>query len=114
MIEKPWGHYEDIVREPTFVFKKIVVKPGQQLSYQVHSLRDETWCVKSGIGCFTRNGCPQLIMESSIVHITADEKHMVKNTGAEDLVIYELQYGIECREDDIKRLDDIYGRQEKS
>jgi mannose-6-phosphate isomerase-like protein (cupin superfamily) len=110
MVTKPWGYYEDIVRDENFVFKKIVVHPKHQLSYQVHAHRDETWCIKSGVGCFVRNGCPQLVLETSVIHICAGEKHMVKNTGEVDLVIYEFQYGGPCSEDDIIRLDDIYGR----
>jgi len=109
---KPWGYYVDIHRpdDKKIVVKEIVVDPGGQLSNQFHKKRTEFWYIVSGEGVVT--------VEDFDIHVTDDdhllikplERHMVKNIGADPLVIYETQVG-ECDEDDIVRLSDKYGRE---
>ncbi len=42
-VDKPWGYYIDYYRDGAVVFKKIVIFPGQAISYQVHQQRSEVW-----------------------------------------------------------------------
>ena len=44
-VDKPWGHYADIFRSDEVVFKKIVISPGEEISYQRHQKRGEFWYI---------------------------------------------------------------------
>ena len=109
LVKKPWGQYEDIYRASNVVFKKITINPGQEISLQTHKLRDESWLVSSGTGevrvgtevIFTRAG--------NTFFIGKEVRHQVKNTGTVNMEIYEMQMGV-CKEDDIVRYKDKYGR----
>ena len=46
--ERPWGSYEVIDSGERFKVKKIIVNPGQSISYQYHHHRSEHWVVTSG------------------------------------------------------------------
>ena len=59
VVKKPWGSYEDYYRDDLCVFKKIIVSPGQALSYQYHDNRHEVWFVAKGIATVrTSTLCP--------------------------------------------------------
>jgi mannose-6-phosphate isomerase-like protein (cupin superfamily) len=109
IVNCPWGYYEDILREPTCVIKRIVVMPGQRLSLQKHALRSEFWFISEGEGKMQLGTIESVIKVGSTVNILPKEIHRVTNTGNKHLVIYEMQYG-KCSEDDIVRLEDDYGR----
>ncbi len=44
-IYRPWGHYQDVDISKRYRVKRIVVKPGSQLSLQKHFHRFEHWVV---------------------------------------------------------------------
>lgn len=114
---RPWGAYYDYYRDEQVVFKKLIIKPNQSISYQMHRNRDETWFIKSGEGSLKTSiaGDPLRRFEvepvnmGQLVFISREEYHQVTNTGLMDLVIWEMQSG-DCDEGDIIRLDDQYGR----
>ncbi len=56
-----------------------------------------------------RVGTITLKNEDSI-DIPEKKPHRVLNTGTIDLVFIEVQCGDSCREDDIERIEDDYGR----
>lgn len=112
-VEKPWGYYEDYYREDHCVFKKIVVNPGERLSYQYHLMRGEFWFVHEGTGVITVEGDNQYIKPGFFITILPQIDHRVHNTGQSPLVIYEMQFG-RCYEDDILRLQDDYKRNDNS
>ena len=45
---RPWGSFESLSKELGYQIKKIVVKPGSQLSLQRHKFRSEHWVVVDG------------------------------------------------------------------
>lgn len=109
-VSKPWGYYEDMVRESTYVIKKIVVNAGEELSKQTHKHRNEFWLIAKG-KCRVQLGNVTTKMKAGqTVNIHAKEVHKIINDSSDEVVIYEVQYGTECREDDIVRLDDKYDR----
>jgi mannose-1-phosphate guanylyltransferase len=117
-VEKPWGYYIDIVREPTTVFKKIVIKPGQAISYQVHDLRSEFWLIESGNGLFKFSTEESPLLNYSVREVKAGDfievhsgvAHQLRCLGDSELCLWELQYGVETSENDIRRLEDPYNR----
>lgn len=49
VVHRPWGTYETIDAGNRFQTKRIVVKPGAQLSLQMHYHRSEHWIVVTGM-----------------------------------------------------------------
>ena len=45
---RPWGSFEHLLDEPYCKVKRIIVKPGQRLSYQYHHERTEHWVIVQG------------------------------------------------------------------
>lgn len=108
--DRPWGRWEEYLYEPTYRVKRIVVFPGQKLSLQRHSLRQEIWVVVAGTGLMTLGERQFEVKTGDVVQIAKHEIHRVENpTDDMPLVIIETQMGI-CPENDIERLEDAYGR----
>jgi mannose-6-phosphate isomerase-like protein (cupin superfamily) len=106
---RPWGSFLVLLDEPNVKVKKIVVKPEKRLSLQLHKDRKEDWVVVSGYGTMQIGDNKFDIGAGQHIHIGKYDVHRVQNGGSVDLVIIEIQTG-ECREDDIVRIEDDYGR----
>ena len=90
--------------------KKIVVNPKQRLSLQLHTQRDEWWKIIRGCGEMQVGNDIFDVGHFDTVNISKYEVHRIENTDdLEDLVFVEIQTGV-CREDDIVRISDDYGR----
>lgn len=107
---RPWGHYINLYDGPDCKIKRIVVKPGQRLSYQYHFKREEYWQIISGNGVITINDTDIELAPGNHARITCEVRHRIRNDGDEDLVFIEIQTGTYFGEDDIVRIDDDYGR----
>ena len=109
-VYRPWGSYEGIDREDRFQVKRIIVKPGAQLSLQKHFHRAEHWVVVSGTAQVTRDNKAYLIAENESIYIPLGTLHSLYNPGHIPLHLIEVQSGAYLGEDDIVRSDDNYGR----
>jgi len=109
LVKKPWGQYTDIYRSDDVVFKRIDISPGEELSYQFHHVRDEFWYISSGHGILTLDGEENPVVVGDNFIIDKKTKHQIKNNGDSTLIIFEMQCG-DCRENDIVRISDKYGR----
>lgn len=105
LVSKPWGQYIDIYRSPTVVFKRLDIKPGEEISYQYHNDRDECWYISSGLGLLILNGEDLLACAGDTFYIKKGVSHQIKNDGNLMLTIFEMQCG-DCREDDIVRISE--------
>jgi mannose-6-phosphate isomerase-like protein (cupin superfamily) len=110
--DRPWGYYDVVDVGRDFKVKRIVVRPGQRLSYQRHRSRAEHWFIVAGVGAVRLDGTDAEVGPGATVDIPAGVAHRVACTGDEDLVIVEVQTGSYFGEDDIERLEDDYGRGE--
>jgi len=108
--ERPWGTYQVLLDDANCKVKKIVVNPGQSLSYQYHHKRSEDWLFITGTGVMTLDDKEFSISSGEKIHIPATSKHSVRNDGTSDLTFIEIQTGEYFGEDDIVRLSDKYGR----
>jgi len=109
-VYRPWGSYTTLEEGENFKIKKIIVKPGQQLSLQSHKHRSEHWVVVSG-NAVVINGENEIhlgVNESTF--IATGQKHRLSNFTDEPLVVIEVQSGSYLGEDDIQRFDDVYQR----
>ena len=110
-VHRPWGHYDSVDAGERFQVKRIVVKPGAQLSLQMHHHRAEHWIVVRGTARVTRDGESFLLSENESTYIPLGTTHRLENPGKVPLEIIEVQSGSYLGEDDIVRFDDTYGRQ---
>ena len=95
---------------PGYKVKRLVVNPGQRLSYQTHRHRSEHWIVLSGTATCVLEGRTVLAVPGEVVNVAVGSAHRITNMHADELVIIEVQRGAYTGEDDIVRLDDDYGR----
>lgn len=107
---RPWGSYDAIDEGHRFKVKRIMVKPGEKLSLQMHHHRAEHWIVVSGTALVTVDGHEQLLSENQSTYIPLGRQHRLENPGKVDLHLIEVQSGSYLGEDDIVRFEDTYGR----
>lgn len=111
IFSRPWGTYENLLESDLCKVKKIVIKPGENPSYQMHEKRSETWTIISGEGIARVNDVETRMTPEMTIFIPVGSKHSIKNTSEkEDLIFIEIQTGTYFGEDDIKRFEDKYGR----
>jgi mannose-6-phosphate isomerase-like protein (cupin superfamily) len=108
--EPPWGKWEVLLSEPGYKVKRITVRPGQRLSYQKHARRQEHWVAVEGTGIVVLEGKEIILESGTAVDILAEAAHRAINSGTEPFVFIEIQRGSYLGEDDIIRLEDVYGR----
>ena len=89
--------------------KKILVKPYQSLSLQMHKYRTEHWIVLKGKAKVEINGKTSFLNENQSTYIPLESKHRLSNNTTEDLEVIEIQFGDILSEDDIRRYEDTYG-----
>ena len=109
-VYRPWGSYDSIGVGERFQVKRIVVKPGAALSLQKHAHRAEHWIVVSGVAEVTCDGRVFDLHENESTYIPLGSVHRLRNRGAEPVELIEVQSGTYLGEDDIVRLEDVYGR----
>lgn len=109
-VHRPWGSYSILEDAADCKVKRLVVKPGQILSLQLHHRRSEHWTVVRGTAK-VRIGDEEFLLEANqSAYIPAETLHRLENPGNEDVHLIEVQTGDYFGEDDIERLEDIYGR----
>lgn len=109
-VYRPWGYYESIDAGDRFQVKRIMVKPGEALSLQMHHHRAEHWVVVSGTARVTRDEETKLLSENESTYIPIGAKHRLENPGKTPLFLIEVQSGGYLGEDDIVRFEDRYKR----
>ena len=112
VVYRPWGHFDSIEQGERFKVKRITVTPGARLSVQMHHHRSEHWVVVSGTAKVTKGDVVQILTENESVYIHVGEVHSLENPGVIPLELIEVQTGSYLGDDDIVRIDDIYGRHE--
>lgn len=109
-VHRPWGWYDSIDEGSRFKVKRILVNPGCSLSLQMHHHRAEHWVVATGTAEITCGDKKFLLTENQSTYIPLGHVHRLANPGSIPLEIIEVQSGSYLGEDDIVRLEDVYGR----
>lgn len=110
VVHRPWGSFQSVHSGQRFQVKCLIVKPGCRLSLQRHYHRAEHWVVVNGTALVTRGTEERFVYENESVYIPIGEVHRLENPGKVPLHIIEVQSGAYVGEDDIVRLEDVYGR----
>lgn len=109
-VHRPWGTYATLKQEDGYQVKRITLAPGQKLSLQYHHKRAEHWVVTQGKAIVQVGDEEFKTGPGEYRYIPLGEKHRLTNIGDSELVLVEVQVGSYLGEDDIVRVEDIYGR----
>lgn len=107
---RPWGSYSILEDAADCKVKRLVVKPGQVLSLQMHYRRSEHWTIIKGVAKIRIGDEEILLKPNESTYIPVETQHRLENPGQEDIHLIEVQTGEYFGEDDIVRYEDIYGR----
>ncbi|HBW23166.1 MAG: mannose-1-phosphate guanylyltransferase/mannose-6-phosphate isomerase [Elusimicrobia bacterium GWA2_56_46] len=107
---RPWGSYTILEEGPRYKIKRIMVKPQQKLSRQLHHHRSEHWIVVKGMAKVSIGSNDSFVHENESTYVPKSTLHRLENPGKVPLEVIEVQNGEYVEEDDIIRVDDVYGR----
>jgi cytidyltransferase-like protein len=105
--KRPWGEYKVI--EKTKIIK---VNPESSLSLQYHIYREEFWQILNGSCIVTIDGDDFKAKPGDTFNIRKKQLHRIV-TESEGVELLEIATGI-VDEDDIIRVEDIYGRESEA
>jgi mannose-6-phosphate isomerase len=113
-VEKPWGYELVYASTERYCGKVIFVKGGEELSLQFHKEKDETIYVHSGrvefeIGDPGKPVDVEVVGPGHAFHLPPGTVHRLR--ALEDAVLLEVSTP---ELDDVVRLEDRYGRVEKT
>jgi mannose-6-phosphate isomerase len=107
-LEKPWGYFEQYTHDLPCTVKIITVAPGGTLSRQYHHKRDELWVVLD-------EGA-RVELDGKVLYPEVEEKLFIPrgtvhrlSSSVGEVRVLEISFG-EFDEEDIVRLEDVYGR----
>lgn len=109
-VNRPWGTYESLDIGESHQVKHIMVHPGEKLSLQYHHHRSEHWVIVAGQAEVTVDDKVEILKANQSVYIPVTGVHRLYNPGEAPLHLIEVQCGDYFGEDDIVRLEDVYGR----
>ena len=108
-VEKPWGRFEQYTHNVPSTVKIITVVPGGVLSSQYHHKRDELWVILDA-GAKVELGEEVLYPSpGEKLSIPRETVHRLSCVGEREVRILEVSLG-HFDEEDIVRLEDLYGR----
>lgn len=107
---RPWGSYKGVHNGAGFQVKELTVEPGSVLSLQRHRYRAEHWVVVSGTAEVTCDDRIFRLEPNQSTFVPLGAVHRLANPGTDVLRVIEVQYGSYLGEDDIERIEDVYGR----
>lgn len=108
--QRPWGSYETLRIENNYQVKLLTINPGGRLSLQKHFKRAEHWVIVAGSPTLTIHNKTRIYQVDESVYIPREAIHRIENLTPEIAQIVEVQIGPYLGEDDIVRLEDVYGR----
>lgn len=107
---RPWGTYQTIALMQNCQIKILTISPGGRLSLQKHAKRSEHWTIIAGNPQITINQVIKQYAVNDHAFIPIGAIHRIENFTQTVAIITEVQIGTYLGEDDIIRIDDMYGR----
>lgn len=108
--ERPWGSYQTLALADGFQVKILNILPEGRLSLQKHFKRSEHWVVAKGTPTLTIGDTSKAYHPDESVYIPKDTIHRIENFTDSLCTLIEVQIGAYLGEDDIVRIEDVYGR----
>lgn len=107
---RPWGSYTILEDADDCKVKRLTVRPGGILSLQMHHRRSEHWTVVTGVATVRIGDDTFELQRNQSTYIPMGTLHRLENRTGVELHLIETQCGDYFGEDDIVRLEDVYGR----
>lgn len=107
--ERPWGRFEQFVRNESVTVKIITVNPGERLSLQTHGHRDEMWQILDGPLELQIDDRTWAAQPGERAWVPLGSRHRIANGGDQPARLLEIAFGF-FDEEDITRLEDDYNR----
>ncbi len=111
---RPWGHFENIASGEGYKVKVLEIAPNAMLSLQRHQHRSEHWVIVRGRVRVVNDRDEMFLNTGETVTIKRGAIHRVSNEEKIPAILVETQIGEILEEEDIERIDDIYGRKNQS
>ncbi len=92
-VQQPWGSTQSLDTGERHHVKRIVVKPGGQLSLQAHRHLSRHWIVIRGVARVTVNDVTTTVQENESIHIPNGAARRLENPGKVLLELIEVQTG---------------------
>ena len=108
--ERPWGSYQTLAMATGYQVKVLTVNPAGRLSLQKHFKRSEHWIVVVGQPTITVGDTVRVYERNESVYIPIEAQHRIENFSEAVCQLIEVQVGDYLGEDDIERIEDVYGR----
>lgn len=105
-IFRPWGSHETVASGERYQVKKIILKPKEKITLQMHHHRAEHWVVVSGTAKVAKGPETFILTENQSTYIPVGIPHSVENPGLIPLELIEVRSGSYFEEDDIIRFDE--------
>jgi cytidyltransferase-like protein len=110
--ERDWGSFFNLFQTNNIKVKELIIEPNKEISFQRHFKRNEIWLVSEG-ACYVsyaiKNDTNNIkkIKLNKFDHYVVSKKqwHQIINPFQESVHIIEIQYGDECIENDIERIE---------
>jgi mannose-1-phosphate guanylyltransferase/mannose-6-phosphate isomerase len=109
-VNRPWGWFQTLEEGRNFKVKRIQINPGKSISLQRHQRRSEHWVAVQGKVFIQKDNQEFELNQNESAYIDKNEIHRLLNKSNEVVQIIEVQSGEYLGEDDIERLEDLYGR----
>lgn len=109
--KRRWGEYR-VIDSSVYpdgckaLTKELIIEKGNQLSYQKHVHRSETWTIVSGEGYVVRNGEVTAVFPGMTITIGKGVKHSIR--AISEIHAIEVQFGDLLEEFDIERYGDYW------
>ena len=109
--ERLWGSFYNLFEDKNVKVKELIVMPGKGMSFQKHFKRNEIWLVSKGSCLVNYSGDnpdnrKSITLNKFDYYIVPVQKwHQITNPYQETCHLIEIQYGDECKEDDIERIE---------
>ena len=110
---RPWGKFRSFPYKQARNIKIITVNPGETLSLQYHRHRSEFWIVLDKGLEVTEGKRVWRPEEGEEIFVPKKSSHRLRCLGSKQARVMEIWIG-DSDESDIVRLEDKYGREEKT
>lgn len=90
---REWGVEQLVQQDYGFRLLRLEIEPGGKLPPEYHFRRRETWAIGSGVAMVTIDGRVLGAKGGDLFTINPGAVHSLKNTGKENLVLYECRIG---------------------
>lgn len=104
-VYRPWGMYTLLKEEEGYRVRRVVINPGEKLTFQRHALRSEHWVVVKGEAKVTLEDKEVFLKEGESLFVPPNTFHRLENPSSIPLEIIEVSCGSYLGEDDIERRD---------